>query len=98
MLPFARIRYVDACDDATEAEEKLISLLDRAQADAEKTELLRMERSGLLQTAEGLRTERDNAQWRVASLEDELWGDKDLKLAAAAVTARLAMEATQNQE
>ena len=44
------------------------------------------------------RQERANAQQRICLLEGELQGEKDLKVAAKAVTARLATKVSQRRE
>ena len=73
--------------------------------DTAKIERLRKERDDLLQAVEGFRTERDlarperaDAEQQIDLLEGELWGEKDLKAMAEAVTARLAAEVNQRKE
>ena len=74
-----RFREKDAHDDAHEAEEKLVALIERVRMDAVEGERLWKERDDLLRTIEELRMgvdlarqERVNAQQWIDHLEDEL--------------------------
>ena len=74
-----RIKYAEARDDAREAREKLLDLVESMCMDAAEIERLRKECDDLLQAIEGLRTERDlarqesvDAQQRINLLEGEL--------------------------
>ena len=96
------IKYVEAHDDTREAREKLLDLIKIMCMDVVEIEQLQKERDDLLQAVEGFRTERDlahqeraDAQQRINLLEGELQGEKDLKVAAEAVTTRLIMEVSQ---
>ena len=57
-----RVSEKDACDDAREAREKLMALIERACMDTVETKRLRKERDNLLWAIEGLRTEHDLAR------------------------------------
>ena len=57
-----RVREKDARDDACEAREKLMALIERARMDAVEAEQLWKERNNLLWTIEGLYTECDLAR------------------------------------
>ena len=79
-----------------------MTLIERAHTDAVEAEQLRKEQDDLLQAIEELRTEHDlahheciDAQQRIVLLEGKLWGEKDLKATAEAVTARLTAEVSQ---
>ena len=56
-----RVSEKDACDDAREAREKLMALIERACTDVVEAERLWKERDNLLWAVEGLRTECDLA-------------------------------------
>ena len=60
------IKYAEARDDAREAGEKLLDLIESTRTDA--VEIKR------------LRRERDDAQQRIDLLEGELRGENDLKV------------------
>ena len=77
-----RIKYAEARDDAHEAREKLLDLVKSTCMDVAEIERLRKE--------------RDDAQQWIDLLEGELWGEKDLKAMAEAVTARLAIVVSQH--
>ena len=79
-----------------------MDLLERTCVDEAEVERLRKKWDDMLQTIEGFRTEHDlarqeraDAQQRIYLLEGELRGEKDLKVAAEAVTAKLTMEVSQ---
>ena len=76
--------YTEPHDDAHEAREKLLDLIESTRTNAAEIERLQKE--------------RDDAQQWIDLLEGELWGEKDLKVAAEAVTTRLAVEVSQCQE
>ena len=95
----------DAHDDAREAEEKLVALIKRVHTDAMEVERLWKERDDLLWAIEELcigidlaHQERVDAQQQIDHLKDELQGERDLKVAAEGMSARLAMEVDQCQE
>ena len=84
---------------------KFTALIERARTDAVEAERLRKERDDLLRAVEELRTgidlahqERADAQQRIDHLEDELQRERDLKVAAEGVSARLDTEVGQRQE
>ena len=56
-----RIKYVEARDDAHDAREKLLDLVESTRTNAVEIEQLQNERDDLLQAVEGFRTERDLA-------------------------------------
>jgi hypothetical protein len=95
----------NAHEDAHEAEEKLVALIERKRADVTESERLRKQWDDLLQAVEGLRTVRDlahreraDAQQRINLLEGDLEKERDLKIKVEGVTARLATEVSQHQE
>ena len=82
-----------------------MALIERARTDAVEAERLWRERDDLLWAVEGLYMECDlahqenvNAQQWIDLLEGELEGERDLKVMAEGVSARLATEAGQRQE
>jgi len=100
-----RVREKDARDDAHEAKEMLMALIERVRTDAVEAERLRKERDDLLRAVEKLRTgidlarqERADAQQRIDHLKDELEWERDLKVAAEGVSIGLAVEVDQHQE
>ena len=79
----------NARDDTREAKEKLMDLIERVCTDTVGAERLRKERDDLLQAVEELRTgidlarqEHTDAQQRIDDLQDDLQGERDLKVAA----------------
>ncbi|XP_066385333.1 uncharacterized protein [Miscanthus floridulus] len=99
-----QVREKDARDNARKVEEKLVALIERARMDALEAERLWKERDDLLWAIEVLRTgteptcqERTNAQQQVSHLE-ELWRERDLKVAVEGVSIGFAVEVGQRQE
>ena len=82
-----------------------MALIKRAHTYTMEAERLWKEWDDLLQAVEGLRMERDlahqecaEAQQRIDLLEGELEEERDLKVVAKGVSARLTMEVGQRQE
>ena len=79
-----------------------MALIEMACTDAAEAEWLQKEQDGLLRAIDGLRTECDlacqehaDAQQRIDLLEGELEGERDLKVAAERMSARLTTEVSQ---
>ena len=76
--------YTEPHDDAHEAREKLLDLIESTRTNAAEIERLQKE--------------RDDAQQWIDLLEGELRGEEDLNAVVEAVTTRLTVEVSQCQE
>ena len=100
-----RAREKDACDNVREAEEKLMTLIERVHTDTMEAERLWKEWDNLLWSIEepriGIdpaRQEHADGQQQIDHLEAELQRERDLKVVAESMSIELAVEVGQHQE